>query len=231
MYTLPDGQGMPTGIRGARPRILVVDDNPTNVDFLVDLLGLTGFEVVAHQGVDGALDVFASQDFDLVITDLVMPERDGFDLIHAIRGGTRRQATPIIVASASAFPGDQVRAMAAGANEFLSKPVDAFQLLQRMAVLLKIEYEHGRGATADAAGDPPSSLRYSDLLRSEAAREVVSRMREAAELGQVRRVETLLDGLQDAALRRAFADLLGPALSQQDADLVLEALDRHGAAS
>ena len=230
LYTLPDGQGMPTGIRGARPRILVVDDNPTNVDFLVDLLGLTGFEVVAHQGVDGALDVFASQDFDLVITDLVMPERDGFDLIHAIRGGTRRQATPIIVASASAFPGDQVRAMAAGANEFLSKPVDAIQLLQRMAVLLKIEYEHGRGATADAAGDPPSSLRYSDLLRSEAAREVVSRMREAAELGQVRRVETLLDGLQDAAMRRAFADLLGPALSQQDADLVLEALDRHAAA-
>lgn len=231
LHTLAGGRGMPIGIRGTRPHILVVDDNLTNVDFLVDLLGLIGFEVVARQGVDGALDAFASQDFDLVITDLVMPERDGFDLIRAIRSGTRRQAIPIIVASASTSPGDKVRAMAAGANEFLSKPVDAIELLQRMAVLLKIEYERGWGAPAATAGDPPSSLPYSDLLRSESAREVISRMREAAELGQVRRVEALLDRLQDAALRRAFADLLGPALSQQDADLVLEALDRHGAAS
>ena len=232
LRSLAGGLGMPTGIRGARPRILVVDDNPTNVHFLVDLLGMVGFEVVGCPGVDDALGLFASQDFDLVITDLVMPERDGFDLIRALRGGTRRSDVPIVVASASAFPGDQVRATAIGASEFLSKPVDAIQLLQRMAGLLGIEYEHGaQAAAADAAGHEPSPAQALDLLRSAAARELASRMREAAELGQVRRVETLLDSVQDAALRRAFADLLGPALAQQDADLVLQALDGLGAAS
>jgi len=232
LHTVAGGQGMPTGIRGARPHILVVDDNPTNVHFLVDLLGMIGFDVVGRQGVDEALEVFAAQDFDLVITDLVMPERDGFDLIRALRGGTRRPEIPIIVASASAFPGDQVRATAIGANEFLSKPVDALQLLQRMAALLKIEYAHG---PADEAGAPqaapPAAGSQAAVLHTDAARELAARLREAAELGQVRRVETLVDGLQDDALRRAFRDLLGTALQQQDADMVLQALDRLEASS
>ncbi len=232
LHTLAGGQGMPTGIRGARPRVLVVDDNPTNVNFLVDLLGMIGFDVVGRQGVDEALEVFAAQDFDLVITDLVMPERDGFDLIRALRGGTRRPDIPIIVASASAFPGDQVRATAIGANEFLSKPVDALQLLQRMAALLKIEYAHGHVDDADVPqAASPSAGSQAAVLHTDAARELATRLREAAELGQVRRVEILVDGLQDDALRRAFRDLLGPALQQQDADMVVQALERLGASS
>jgi signal transduction histidine kinase/CheY-like chemotaxis protein len=225
LHTLPGGQGMPTGIRGARPRVLVVDDNPTNVEFLVDLLGMTGFDVVGRPEVDEALQTLDAQDVDLVITDLVMPERDGFDLIRAIRAGKRRPDVPIIVASASAFPGDQVRATAIGANEFLSKPVDASQLLQRMGALLKIEFVYGAEASDAVAPQPPQAALASSMLRTDAAVAVADHLREAAELGQVRRIEALVDGIADVEMRRAFRDLLGPALAQQDADLVLQALD------
>ena len=166
LHTQPGGQGMPTGVRGARPRVLVVDDNPTNVEFLVDLLGMTGFDVVGRPGVDEALQTLDAQDVDLVITDLVMPERDGFDLIRSIRAGKRRPDLPIIVASASAFPGDQVRATAIGANEFLSKPVDASQLLQRMDALLKVEFLYGAEASDGVAPQPHQATLASSMSRS-----------------------------------------------------------------
>ena len=237
---LADGQGMPRGIRGgARPRVLVVDDNLVNVEFLVDLLRLTGFEVRGCHQVDEALAAFSQTPFDLVITDLVMPERDGFDLIRGIRAGATAQATPIIVASASAFPGDQVRAIATGANDFVAKPVDAQLLLRKMAALLKVDYLYDERHDDPLRGDAPPSPRGADTpagaaapaLTTPAACAVLATLREAAELGQMRRVQAMVDRTEDPVLRAALADLLATALREQDPDLVLQALDQVPAQS
>ncbi len=231
---------MPRGIRGgARPRVLVVDDNLVNVEFLVDLLRLTGFEVRGCHQVDEALAAFSQTPFDLVITDLVMPERDGFDLIRGIRAGATAQATPIIVASASAFPGDQVRAIATGANDFVAKPVDAQLLLRKMAALLKVDYLYDERHDDPLRGDAPPSPRGADTpagaaapaLTTPAACAVLATLREAAELGQMRRVQAMVDRTEDPVLRAALADLLATALREQDPDLVLQALDQVPAQS
>jgi CheY-like chemotaxis protein len=228
VQTLAGVQGMPRGIRdGVRPRILVVDDNAVNVDFLADLLQMTGFQVRGCHHVDEALATFAAEGADLIITDLVMPDRDGFDLIQAVRTGSKAPATPIIVASASAFPGDQVRAMAVGASEFLPKPVDSLMLLQKMAALLKIDYLADE--PAEAAEVPASSLKA--LLDRPGARELIGAIRDAAELGQIRRVESLIDESEDNDLQHALRVALALALREQDADLVLQLLDRAEAAS
>ena len=175
--------------------------------------------------VDAALVTFATAEVDLIITDLVMPERDGFDLIKAIRGGTKAPGTPIIVASASAFAGDQVRAMAIGANEFMPKPVDSALLLQKMAALLKIEYDSGDKQAPDEAA-APSVQTLAGELGTPQARIVIDGIREAAELGQMRRVEALIDAVSDGAMSRALRTLLEPALREQDSELVLQPLDK-----
>ena len=217
-------RGMPSGLRDARPRILVVDDNTTNVQFLVDLLQMVGFEVHSTTGVTEALAAHAARPFDLVITDLVMPERDGFDLIHAIRSGPHAPHTPIIVASASAFPGDQVRSAAAGADAFVPKPVESLALLQKMAGLLKIEYLYPQ--TQDETPSPGQGGQpLRDALASADARTLVQSLRDAAELGQIRRVEALIGEIPDASLQRALLEALGTALKEQDSELVLKRLD------
>ena len=221
---LASDRGLPVGVRQGRPRVMVVDDNETNVAFLVDLLQMAGFQAFGSPGVDDALARFAEQPADLVVTDLVMPGRDGFDLIQAIRAGDRAPDTPIIVASASAFPGDQVRATAAGANGFLPKPVDAQALLVKIGELLKIDYLY-RDAPAAVDSKPAAATPdLATLMQSEPAREVIARLREAAELGQLRRVESIVQQLDDPALREPLTRLLSQALQEQDADLVLRTL-------
>jgi signal transduction histidine kinase/DNA-binding response OmpR family regulator len=217
-------RGMPCGLLEGRPRILVVDDNPTNVQFLVDLLQMVGFEVQSAEGVTQALAAHAQRPFDLVITDLVMPDRDGFDLIRAIRSGTHAPHTPIIVASASAFAGDQVRSTAAGANAFVPKPVESLTLLQKIAGLLKIEYRYAQTPSeAPASSQGVQHLR--EALGQPQARALVQDIRDAAELGQVRRVEALIGQISDTSLQRALLDALGVALKEQDSELLLKRLD------
>ena len=226
--TLTGGRGLPTGVRQGKPRVLVVDDNPTNVNFLVDLLQMAGFEPQGCASVDEALQVFAAQPVDMIITDLVMPERDGFDLIQTVRAGQRAPDTPIIVASASAFPGDQVRASAVGASGFLPKPVDATALLDKMATLLKIDYVYRDQVPAEqataAAGTAAPAVDLAALLRDPGARERVDQLRQAAEVGQLMRVEALLRETPDAALRQALQQLLAGAIHEQDAELVVQRL-------
>jgi signal transduction histidine kinase/DNA-binding response OmpR family regulator len=222
----PAARGLPAGVRQGRPRVLVVDDNPTNVSFLVDLLGMSGFEVSGCPGVEAALELYEAREWDLVLTDLVMPGSDGFELIRRIRGGTKAPDTPIIVLSASAFPGDQVRSMAIGANAFLAKPVDSLVLLHKIAELLRIDYvDDGReaqSATPAGADDAASSL--TALRAHPQAPAVLAQIRSAAELGQILRIEALLAGVADPALQRALRSLLGTALREQDADLVLHGI-------
>jgi signal transduction histidine kinase/DNA-binding NarL/FixJ family response regulator len=217
-------RGMPCGLLDGRPRILVVDDNPTNVQFLVDLLHMVGFEVQSATGVTQALAAHAQQPFDLVITDLVMPDRDGFDLIHAIRSGPHAPHTPIVVASASAFADDQVRSAAAGANAFVPKPVESLALLQKIAGLLKIEYRYAQ-TQAEAPAPAHGARHLREALAQPEARTLVQDIRDAAELGQIRRVEALIGQISDTALQRALQDVLATALKEQDSELVLKRLD------
>ena len=234
VQTLAAGRGLPVGVRQGSRRILVVDDNSTNVNYLLDLLQMAGFEAEGFGNADAALARHAEQPGELVITDLVMPGRDGFDLIRAIRSGTVRPDTPIIVASASAFPGDQVRSMAVGANAFLPKPVDGVALLQKMGTLLQIDYLY-RGdaqsppATPAAAGQAPDHAAQ-QRLREADAQPLLASLREAAEIGQLMRVQSLIDESGNAELARALHLLLDPALREQDADLLLQTLDQLEAA-
>ncbi len=133
-------QGTIVGFKGEKRKILVVDDRWGNRSVIVNLLEPLGFEIV--EATDGQEGLNKAAEFhpDLIVVDLVMPVMDGFELICRLRQLPQLQDAAIIASSASVFEADQSRSLAAGANEFLPKPISADSLLEILQSLLNLEW-------------------------------------------------------------------------------------------
>ena len=123
----------------ARHRILIVEDSPTMRQLLVFALKrLSGVEVVeARDGMDGLRKV-TSDHFDLALVDINMPVMDGLKLIHLIRDEESLKSMPIVVITTEGAEEDRARALALGADEYLTKPVQAGRVLAVVKGLLKL---------------------------------------------------------------------------------------------
>ena len=122
-----------------RHRILIVEDSPTMRQLLAFALKrIPGVEIVeARDGMDGLRKV-TSDPFELAIIDINMPVMDGLKLIHLIRDEESLAGLPIVVVTTEGADEDRTRAMALGADEYLTKPVQAGRLLAVVKGLLKI---------------------------------------------------------------------------------------------
>jgi PAS domain S-box-containing protein len=135
-----DDYGQIIGIKDCRPKVLVVDDKWANRSVIANLLSPIGFEIAeAINGEEGWQKVGEFQP-DLVITDLLMPKIDGFGLIKRIRESEACKNIVIIVSSASVFEADQHRSLEVGGDEFLPKPIQAMDLLQKLQKHLHLEW-------------------------------------------------------------------------------------------
>jgi CheY-like chemotaxis protein len=116
-------------------RVLLAEDNLVNQRVVVRLLEKFGHDItVAHDGLQ-ALNILKEESFDLVLMDVQMPEMDGFKTTKAIRereAGTSRR-TPIVAMTAHAMKGDRERCLAAGMDDYISKPVDRAELQRVLA--------------------------------------------------------------------------------------------------
>jgi len=121
-------------------RILIVEDSPTMRQLLVFALRrLKNVEVVeAQDGMDGLRKV-SSDAFDLALIDINMPVMDGLKLISLIRGEDSLKEIPIVVITTEGADEDRQRALNLGANEYLTKPIQANKVLQLARGLLKLE--------------------------------------------------------------------------------------------
>jgi putative two-component system response regulator len=119
-------------------RLLVVDDEAPNRAMLKDMV--EGFGHVAELASDG-IEALAKVklNIDLVLLDLVMPGMDGFEVAQAIRGDPENSHVPIVVVTSLESKADRLRAAAAGANDFIAKPVDLTELKVRTTSLLKLK--------------------------------------------------------------------------------------------
>ena len=131
---------LPTGYEGPQRRILVVDDVVDNRSMLADLLRQLGFAV--DQAGDGrqAIEQLAPSPPDLILMDMAMPVLSGLEATRRIRADPRYAALPIIAVSAHASNSDRSECLAAGASEFISKPVDIGQLLVLIAQQLALSW-------------------------------------------------------------------------------------------
>ncbi|MCL1472602.1 PAS domain S-box protein [Argonema antarcticum] len=135
-----DDRGQIIGIKDRQPKILVIDDKWANRSVITNLLSPIGFELSeAVHGQEGWQKILEIQP-DLVITDLLMPKIDGFELIKLIRESEQFKDLIIIVSSASVFETDRYRSLEAGGNDFLPKPIQAIELLQKIQQYLQLEW-------------------------------------------------------------------------------------------
>jgi signal transduction histidine kinase/HAMP domain-containing protein/CheY-like chemotaxis protein len=114
-------------------RILVIDDDPRNVFAITSTLELHGMTVTqAANGRKGIEALLSAEDTDLILMDVMMPELDGYATMTKIRQMPTFATLPIIAVTARAMPGDKEKSIAAGASDYVTKPVDTDELLACM---------------------------------------------------------------------------------------------------
>jgi CheY-like chemotaxis protein len=120
-------------------QVMVVDDEIGALALIAIILERNGYAVVKAQGGPVALDLLEKTQPDLFVLDLMMPEMDGIELCKRIRATPGTASTPVILLSARSDPETIDRAMAAGANDYLSKPVFQHALVNRVAIALGLD--------------------------------------------------------------------------------------------
>jgi class 3 adenylate cyclase len=121
------------------PRILVVDDNPANVDILQARLVANGYEILTASDGEQALQAIREHQPDLVLLDVMMPKLDGIEVCRRVRADPSIPFVPIILVTAKSEPKDVVAALEAGGDEYLTKPVDQAALVARVKSMLRIK--------------------------------------------------------------------------------------------
>ncbi|MFN6535815.1 MAG: ATP-binding protein [Nostoc sp. EkiNYC01] len=133
-------QGTIIGYLGQRRTILIADDKWENRSVIVNLLEPVGFTVIEASHGQEAWEKVLAHKPDLMITDLVMPILDGFELINRLRQSEEFPEIAVIASSASVFAIDQHKSIDVGANAFLPKPVEAETLLEMLRQFLQVEW-------------------------------------------------------------------------------------------
>src|SRR5438105_13681856 len=158
------------------PRILIVDDNLTNVKVLQTRLAAEGYEVVTAADGEEGLAAARQQTPDLILLDVMMPKLDGFEVCRRLRADAAFPFTPIIMVTAMADSKDVIAGLEAGGDEYLTKPVDHAALAARVRSMLRIKRLHDTVET---------------LAAEERERNASLEQRVAAQVGELERVGRL----------------------------------------
>ncbi len=158
-------QGTIIGFEGQKRKILVVDDRWENRSILVNLLEPIGFELVeAKNGAEGLEKAVEFQP-DLIITDLVMPVMDGFEMLRRLRQIGGLKDVVAIASSASVFDIDQHKSLDAGANEFLPKPLQAEKLLEMLRSHMELTWVYeAREPLKKIVSSPAKTLSSEEII-------------------------------------------------------------------
>jgi CheY-like chemotaxis protein len=121
----------------AAKKVLVVDDDVRNIFAITSVLERHKMVVVPAENGKEAIEILKkTQDFDVVLMDIMMPEMDGYETTRRIRSNELFNALPIIALTAKAMKGDREKCMEAGASDYIAKPVNSEQLLSLLRVWL-----------------------------------------------------------------------------------------------
>lgn len=110
-------------------RVLIVEDEPNIADALRFLLTHAGFDVLIEDDGAKAIDRIGAEDADIVVLDVMLPNRSGFDILRDLRAGARSQ-TPVLMLTAKGQAQDRLTAIELGATEFMTKPFSNAEVVE-----------------------------------------------------------------------------------------------------
>jgi CheY-like chemotaxis protein len=168
-----------------KPVILVVDDQPQNIELLEAYLVPNGYEIIMATSGEDALGKLSGNQIDLILLDVMMPGMDGFEVARRVRQDNTHRLLPIIMVSSLRETEDRVKGIEAGCDDFLSKPIDKITLLARVRSLLKVKA-------------------YNDLMRN---------YRQELESEVIRRTGELNNAMEN--LKRAELDRIARAVAEE----------------
>ena len=161
-------------------KIVIVDDTPLNLLLMVKLVDrLPGIESSGFESPREALTWCAETEPDLIIVDYMMPDIDGLDFIRRVRSSHNRDDVPILMVTANSERGVRYEALECGANDFLTKPIDAHEFEPRVRNMLKLREAHL--ATRQRAETLSLAVRKATAAILDRERETITRLARAAE--------------------------------------------------
>lgn len=121
----------------AGKRILIVEDNPISMDLVYDLLEVSGYQV--DKATDGfeALKLVKEKPYDLILMDIQLPGLDGLTATRILKEDPKTKEIPVIALTAHAMDGDDERALNAGCDGYIPKPIDTRSFVKLVAMYLK----------------------------------------------------------------------------------------------
>ncbi len=207
-------------------RVLVVDDNIANVKLLKSRLHAEYFEVLTANSGYEALEICGREHADVVLLDVMMPGMDGFEVCSRLKADPKTQNIPVVMVTALDQPSDRIRGLEAGADDFLSKPVNDIALITRVKNLARVKQltdellmrvnsmDHGSGG-ADLINDLCANGPVGKVLLVEDRQSTAKRIKAVLE----EKYEVFL------ATSESVAQTL---LKKEEVDLVVISLDSEG---
>lgn len=118
-----------------KPRLLIIDDDALNLQILADILGKEQYDIITSTSANEALEMLKTKPFDLVISDVMMPHLSGYELTVRIRERFAMFELPVLLLTARTRSEDILTGFRSGANDYVTKPVDAWELRSRVLAL------------------------------------------------------------------------------------------------
>jgi class 3 adenylate cyclase len=146
-------------------KILVVDDTPVNVKLLADLLGVKGYAVVTAGSGKEALERVERDKPDLVLLDVMMPGMTGYEVCRTLRDNPATAMLPVVMVTALDPAEERVKGIEAGADDFLTKPINQPELLARVRSLLRVKALHDELADLNRTLEARVTAQVAELER------------------------------------------------------------------
>ncbi|GAA0400082.1 ATP-binding protein [Paenibacillus motobuensis] len=129
----------PALLEGETVHILAVDDDPLNLNVLIGILSIEPYCITKTHSAQEALELLGTRQWDLVIADVMMPHMSGYELTQRIRANYSLSELPVLLLTARSQPADIYTGFLSGANDYMTKPVDAMELRYRVEALTTLK--------------------------------------------------------------------------------------------